>query len=168
METQKKIIVYRLPEFAKLSKTISVFGLVFLLASIFIAFFKDVAIFNESAITDQFFPFLFAILERMITTMPVIFVVLSFVLVILGNGGLEFSTEKYFETIKEEGVSITFEINLTIFLAFIPLITSPFDKNIVMGNVMYVVSAGLYYVVVLGYTALLLWHKNAIRKIITS
>lgn len=143
MEARKNITEYRLPGFAKVSRSIFLFGGLAFIAFGLLAFF-----------------------EKETLPAPVIFLFLSFVLMMLGGGGIEFSTKEYLYTLEDEDVSIVFEINLTIFLFFLPLIVSPFDKNISLGNVMYIASAIFFYVFVACYTALLLWHKNRIRKII--
>lgn len=146
----KKTTKYRFPTFAKLSSSVVVFGLMSIFLSIVIPFYNNNLEFNQVMKNFGMIEVFQSILTRIIITMPVIFVALSFAITALALNGLEISKDNYFNPKQKT-------INLNLFLFFLPLVLVSFDKHITSGNIMYIITAVLFYFFTMLYTALLLW-----------
>lgn len=137
MKTKENLeIDYRLPQFANLSGGVALFGLVSFIIAV-----------------------IFSLMEEEILSLPISFVVVSFVAFLLGNTGLFFSTKDFIEKAANKKSSMI--IMRSIIFLCLPAVTIFLDKNISQSNVPYFIYLLFYYIFVFCYTSLLIWYvKN--------
>lgn len=153
METKKEVNKYRLPCLAKLSVSVATFGTLFLFLSVGIFFYKDIGIFNEAVTGKNPIEFLIAIFNRMVATAPLVFTALSVTITSLALTAIDFSK-------KEQNTDLEKATNSSLCLSLLPMIALYFDKDVINGNAMYIVTALFFYIFVICYLGLLLWYMK--------